>query len=211
MKILGFVKTSMVDYPGNIVSTIFLGGCNFRCPFCHNPDLADNKGIELDKEKIFSFLKKRNGLIDGVCVSGGEPTIYSDLPSFLKDIKALGLKVKLDTNGSHPEMLKSVIEDGLVDYVAMDVKSSFKHYDNASGVHVDMEKIKDSIDIIKSSNVEYEFRTTMVPRFVRREDFERRQPQDLLRGFPDNQSVAVARPGTGDEFLNVGDVKPSDL
>lgn len=172
MRILGLVKTSMVDYPGNIVSTVFLGGCNFKCPFCHNPDLACNSGEEINMDNLFEFLKMRKGLIDGVCVSGGEPTIYQDLPSFLEQVKSLGLLVKLDTNGSNPDMLKKVIEDKLVDYIAMDVKTSFEHYDEASGVHVDLDKVKKSIEIIKNSKLDYEFRTTMVPRFVKREDFE---------------------------------------
>jgi pyruvate formate lyase activating enzyme len=172
MNILGFVKTSLVDYPGNIVSTMFLGGCNFKCPFCHNPELAGNKGMKLDKEKIFSYLKKRKGLIDGVCVSGGEPTLYLELPKLLKEIKDLGLLVKVDTNGSNPEMVKKIIDEKLVDYIAMDIKSSFENYDKASGVDVDLNNIQESINILKNSEIDYEFRTTMVPSFVKMEDFE---------------------------------------
>lgn len=173
MRIAGFVKTSMVDYPGNIVSTIFLSGCNFRCPYCHNPDLVNKEQSHFSEQEVFDHLKMRIGLIDGVCVSGGEPTIHSDLVDFLKRIKSLGLLVKLDTNGSNPEMLRKILDKKLVDYIAMDIKAAFDKYSEACGVPIDMEKISKSIAMIKSSNVEHEFRTTMVPKYVSQDDFEK--------------------------------------
>ncbi|RME55562.1 anaerobic ribonucleoside-triphosphate reductase activating protein, partial [Candidatus Woesearchaeota archaeon] len=170
MKILGFIRTSLVDYPGNIVSTIFTGGCNFRCPFCHNPELVESKGQELSQSKILEFLEQRKHLTDGVCITGGEPTIHSDLPELVKKIKSLKLKVKLDTNGTNPDMLKNLLSSKLLDYIAMDIKSSLNNYSKATSTELDLEKIKESIEIIKSSNIDYEFRTTMVKKFVSKED-----------------------------------------
>ncbi len=173
MRIAGFVKTSMVDYPGNIVSTIFLSGCNFRCPYCHNPCVVNGSSEAFSEDDVLGHLRFRKGLIDGVCVSGGEPTIHADLIDFLRKIKSLGLLVKLDTNGSNPEMLRRILDEKLADYIAMDVKSSFDRYHEACGVQIDMERISKSIAMIKNSNVEHEFRTTMVPRFFSKDDFEK--------------------------------------
>ncbi|MEK6816279.1 MAG: anaerobic ribonucleoside-triphosphate reductase activating protein, partial [Nanoarchaeota archaeon] len=154
MRIAGFVKTSMVDYPGNIVSTVFLSGCNFRCPYCHNPNLVSSGPSNFSEEEVFGHLKMRIGLIDGVCVSGGEPTINPELVEFLKKIKSLGLLVKLDTNGSNPDMLRKILDEKLVDYIAMDVKAAFDKYSEACGVSIDMGRISKSIAMIKGSNIE---------------------------------------------------------
>ncbi len=171
MEIRGLKKTSLLDYPGNICAVIFLGGCNFKCGFCHNPGLVANKGETISRKQILEFLKSRKGLLDGVCVSGGEPTIHAALPSLLKSIKKLGLPVKLDTNGSNPAMLERLIKEKLVDYIAMDVKTSFSRYKEATGAAVDAEKINASIRLIMDSGIDYEFRTTMVPSFITNTEF----------------------------------------
>lgn len=164
MKILGLQKTTLLDYPGCVAATIFLGGCNMRCPFCHNMNLVmDKSGEEYSTEEIFSFLNKRRGILEGVCVTGGEPTLYSDLPKFIREIKNLGYRVKLDTNGTNPQMLKELIDENLIDYIAMDIKSSSSTYGEVSGVpDIDIDNILESINIIMNSGIDYEFRTTAV-------------------------------------------------
>jgi len=164
MIIKSFRRTSLVDFPGNIVSTVFVAGCNFRCPFCHNPELVfDDPSLKaMPAEDVLKELERRKGLIDGVCVSGGEPTIHKDLPEFLAKIKNLGLKTKLDTNGSNPEMLRKIIHEKLADYVAMDIKSSSGNYLKAAGSQ-DAAKVLESATMLMDSNVDYEFRSTAVP------------------------------------------------
>lgn len=164
MTIGGIQKVSLIDYPGHIATVVFLRGCNFFCPYCHNPELIVPEGESLSEEDFFSHLVKNRKMLDGVCVSGGEPCVHPDLPEFLSKIKDLGLAVKLDTNGSEPEMLSFVISKGLVDYVAMDIKHSFEKY----GEIVRREDWKTvsslclkSMDILKSSPVRHEFRTTV--------------------------------------------------
>lgn len=162
MLVKGLQKTSAVDYPGNLACTIFLPACNFRCPFCYNKDLVlDPDKLEtVNLDELFALLVKRKGLIDGVVITGGEPCLQKDLPEFIKKIKGLGLKVKLDTNGCFPEMLKLVLP--YIDYVAMDIKGSKENYDKCAGVKVNMSKIQESIDLIKGFGVDYEFRLTLV-------------------------------------------------
>ena len=162
--IAGLQKMTLLDYPGKVACTVFLQGCNYRCPFCHNSELLPRKGEEfMTEEEFLSFLKKRQGLLDAVCVSGGEPTLYKDLPRLLKAIKDLGYLVKLDTNGSDPEVLKALVKDGLIDYVAMDIKNSPARYGETVGLSkVDMEAIEESIRFLLSDAVAYEFRTTVV-------------------------------------------------
>jgi len=165
MVISGFQKLTLVDYPAHTACLIFTQGCNFRCPFCHNRDLVEGfiSKAEIDEDEIFKYLDKRKGLIDGVCISGGEPLLQKDIAIFMKLIKDKGYKIKLDTNGSKPEILKKLIEENLVDYVAMDVKNSFDNYGKTSGVkNLDISNIKQSIEILKESNIDYEFRTTVV-------------------------------------------------
>ena len=164
MLILGLQKLTLLDYPGRTACTVFTGGCNFRCPFCHNaPLVIPGRGQEpYTEEEVLSYLKKRAGLLDGVCVTGGEPTLQEDLEAFLRQVRALGYPVKLDTNGSRPEALRALIGQGLLDYVAMDVKSSPEEYARACGVPVDLEKVNESIDLLLSGCVDYEFRTTVV-------------------------------------------------
>ena len=162
--IAGLQKMTLLDYPGKVACTVFLQGCNYRCPFCHNSELLPRKGEEfMTEEEFLSFLKKRQGLLDAVCVSGGEPALYKDLPRLLKAIKDLGYLVKLDTNGSDPRKLKALVKDGLIDYVAMDIKNSPAHYGETVGLsRVDMEAIEESIRFLLSDAVAYEFRTTVV-------------------------------------------------
>lgn len=162
--ISGLQKMTLLDFPGKVACTVFLQHCNYRCPFCHNSDLLPGKGEEFMTEEAFiTFLKKRQGLLDGVCVSGGEPTLYPELPELLGRIKALGYAVKLDTNGSRPEILKDVVHKGLVDYVAMDVKNSPARYAETVGVaRLDPRPIEESLRFLIEGNVDYELRTTVV-------------------------------------------------
>jgi pyruvate formate lyase activating enzyme len=161
--IQGLQKTSLVDYPGHIVSTIFYAGCSMQCPFCHNPSLVRKELKEISEDEVVKHLIKRRRFIDGVCITGGEPTLSSSLPGFISRIKAFGFKVKLDTNGTNPDMLKGLIDKNLVDYVAMDIKSSQEMYDEAAGTKVNINRVRRSVDILQQGNVDYEFRTTIVP------------------------------------------------
>ena len=147
MIISGLQKMTLLDYPGKVACTVFLQGCNFRCPFCHNSDLLGNEGPEpISEETLFAFLKKRVGLLDAVCITGGEPTLQKDLPQLLRKIKELGYLVKLDTNGNRPDVLKAVVEAGLVDYVAMDVKNCPARYGQTAGIpHMTLQHIEESI------------------------------------------------------------------
>lgn len=167
MKIAGLQKMTLLDYPGRVACTVFFQGCNFRCPFCHNRDLLAGDGEAwMSDEELLSFLEKRKGLLDGVCVTGGEPTLQKDLPELLKKIKALGYGVKLDTNGGRPEVLKALVEGKLVDYVAMDIKNSPAQYPQTAGVSQEqLGQIEESIRFLLSEKVDYEFRTTVVKEF----------------------------------------------
>lgn len=165
MNIQGFQKTTLLDYPGHVAATVFFGGCNFRCPFCHNGDLVLNPGTApaLTSQEILTFLQKRQGILEGVCVTGGEPTLQPGLPGFLREIKNLGLKVKLDTNGYRPEVLEALLEQGLLDYVAMDIKGAPKDYPAICGLSsMEFDRIQASVRLLMDSPVPYEFRTTVV-------------------------------------------------
>ncbi|MBO5777021.1 MAG: anaerobic ribonucleoside-triphosphate reductase activating protein [Clostridia bacterium] len=173
MKIFGIEKFSMVDWDGKIVCTLFASGCNFRCPFCHNSSLALADGNELDIDDIFSFLEKRKGVLDGVCISGGEPTLHPDLEDFVKKIKDMGYKVKLDTNGTNPKAVQSLVEKKLVDYVAMDIKNSPHKYATTAGVQsIALDNILQTISIVKKSGVPHEFRTTIIKEFHTEDDMK---------------------------------------
>ena len=160
MNIQGFQKMTLLDFPGHTACTVFFGGCNFRCPFCHNATLVRGEGENITEEEFFKFLSKRQGLLDGVCITGGEPLLQRDIADFMRKIKEMGFEVKLDTNGSFPEKLKELCSAGLVDYVAMDIKSSLEGYSRAAGVSVNTEKIRESVDFLVGGTVDYEFRTT---------------------------------------------------
>lgn len=165
MKISGFQKLTLLDYPELMACIVFTHGCNFRCPFCHNGGLVVSEQTDnISGEEILSYLKKRSAMLEGVVISGGEPTLQSDLPDFLRKIKALGYRVKLDTNGTSPEKISALINEGLVDHIAMDVKSSLENYRAASGISAEkyLPDIKKSIEILKSGAIEHEFRTTLV-------------------------------------------------
>lgn len=164
MEIQGLQKMTLLDYPGKVACTIFLGGCDFRCPFCHNGELVLSPApAEMGQEELLAFLKKRQGLLDGVCITGGEPLLRPDLPRLLEQIKALGYPVKLDTNGSHPRALVDVVERRLVDYVAMDIKNSPERYPETVGVpELNVGPIRESVDFLLEGLVDYEFRTTVV-------------------------------------------------
>lgn len=174
MQICGLNKTTLLDYPGRVAATIFLSGCNFRCPFCHNASLVTEPDSQpqLSREEVLSFLKKRAGLLDGICVTGGEPTLAPDLPDFLCKIKELGLLVKLDTNGYRPDVTKALINEGLVDHIAMDIKSSLSGYPLAAGrPDLPVEPIMESISLLMAGTIEYEFRTTVVGGLHTEKDF----------------------------------------
>ena len=164
MIIKGLQKTTLLDFPGKVACTVFTAGCNFRCPFCHNATLVISPDMSelIAEDEFFAFLKKRVGILDGVCITGGEPLLQRDVEEFIKKIRELGLAVKLDTNGAYPERLKAIINQGLVDYVAMDIKNSKEKYALTAGADVNIDKISKSVDILMTSGVEYEFRTTVV-------------------------------------------------
>ncbi|MFH2046380.1 MAG: anaerobic ribonucleoside-triphosphate reductase activating protein [Pseudomonadota bacterium] len=167
MKIGGIQKNSLIDYPGKISCVLFSSGCNFACPYCHNPQLANNKPTACLKEtEIFDFLESHKNFLDGVVVSGGEPTLHSDINFICKKIKAMGYCVKLDTNGSNPEVIKSLIDEELIDYIAMDIKTDPSRYSYFTASGFDYVKILSSIQIIMNSKIKYEFRTTSVRPFV---------------------------------------------
>ncbi len=172
MKISGLQKLTLLDYPGKVACTIFTPGCNLRCPFCHNATLVFSCTDEIGEENVLSFLQKRAGVLDGVCVTGGEPLLQKDIADFLQKVKALGYLVKLDTNGTFPERLLPLLEAKLVDYVAMDIKASPDNYDTATGVATDLEKVRRSVDLLKNSGVAHEFRTTTVKGIHTAADFE---------------------------------------
>ncbi len=168
--IKGFVPTSLVDWEGKVVCVIFVSGCNFRCSFCSNKDLVltPEKLDAIPFEKIKDYLLKNRDFADGVVISGGEPTLYPDLPELCMEIKKLGFKVKIDTNGTNPDMLKLLLEKSLADYVAMDLKTSFEKYKEIANADVDIEKLKKSISIV-SKFPEYEFRTTLFPKIEKKD------------------------------------------
>ncbi len=164
MLISGLQKLTLLDYPGRVACTVFTGGCNFRCPFCHNAPLVLPERLARDssEEAVLAFLSKRRGVLDGVAVTGGEPLLHRDIGAFLEKVKALGFSVKLDTNGSFPDRLRALVSAGLVDRVAMDVKNSPALYEKTAGAAVDMAAIARSRDFLLSGSVDYEFRTTVV-------------------------------------------------
>ncbi len=168
MNIQGLQKLTLLDYPGKMACTIFTAGCNLRCPFCHNSRLVINpeKQSEYSEDEIFAFLKKRAGILDGVAITGGEPLLQSDIEDFIRKVRDLGYSVKLDTNGTFPEKLRDLVEKGLVDYVAMDIKNSPELYAQTVGITgYDISKIKESISFLLEGKVDYEFRTTVVREF----------------------------------------------
>lgn len=175
MIIGGLQKFSLIDYPGQISAVVFLSGCNFRCGFCHNPDLVLPELTEdqfcVSENNFFDFLNSRQGKLDGVCITGGEPTIWKDLPVFIEKIKKLGFLVKLDTNGTNPEMVNKLIASKLVDYFAIDIKNSREKYKKTTNSAIDVVKTEKTLIIIACSGIPLELRTTVVPGLILKEDF----------------------------------------
>ena len=195
MLIGGFQKMTMLDYPGKVAATVFTYGCNFRCPFCHNATLVIDEAQLFSEDEILAYLNKRKGILDGVCISGGEPLLQNDIFDFIKKIKSLGLLVKLDTNGSYPERLREAIDSGLVDYVAMDIKTSKENYSRVADTNVKIEDIEKSVQILLESNIDYEFRTTVVRELHTKEDFVKISnwikgaKRYFLQCFKDNENL----------------------
>lgn len=215
MLIAGLNKTTLLDYPGCVAATVFTGGCNFRCPFCHNGTLVlEPLSQQLYTEKeILDFLEKRKNVLKGVCITGGEPTIQADLPDFLLKLKNMGYQVKLDTNGYHPDVLEKLLDKKLLDYVAMDIKNCREKYAVTAGMCndgvFDLERINDSVRMLKESSVLYEFRTTVVKEFHRKEDLVKIAewikgcPFYYLQQYQDNENMIcqMARRKAGTDFL----------
>lgn len=206
MKILGLQKMTMLDFPGRIACTVFTGGCNFRCPFCHNASLVlperMGEAREIGEEEFFRFLKGRKGLLDGVAITGGEPLLNSDIDLLLRKIRALGFAVKLDTNGSFPQRLKALTAEGLLDYVAMDIKNSPEKYAATVGLpEIDLAPIRESVEFLLEGRVPCEFRTTVLPAFQKEEDFPkigewiRGAEKYFLQNFVDSGELIAGQNG----------------
>lgn len=201
MLILGLNKTTLLDYPGRVAATVFVGGCNFRCPFCHNGQLVLKPSLQetYSEEEVFSFLKKRKGILKGVCITGGEPTLQADLPEFIAKIKELGYAVKLDTNGYLPNVLKGLLENKLLDYVAMDIKNCKEKYAVTAGFLPEdgfrLERIEEAMEILKTFSVDYEFRTTVVKEYHTKENIVKIGewiagcPHYFLQQYKENENV----------------------
>ena len=199
MNIHGLQKMTLLDFPGAVACTVFLGGCDFRCPYCHNAELLDGGFPPLmDDTELLAFLRKRQGLLDGVAVTGGEPLLQPELPALLRAIRALGYRIKLDTNGSHPERLKAILDEGLADYVAMDVKNSPERYGLTIGrADFDVTPIRGSVRLLMAGDTDYEFRTTVVAELHDEDSF--RAIADWIAGakryylqpFTDRETVPV--------------------
>ncbi len=176
MKIVGFIRTTLLDWDGKVACTIYLAECDFRCPYCHNKEIVLNpeEADELDEEKIFNYIQENSDFLDGVVISGGEPTLNKDLPKLIKKLRGMGMKIKLDTNGYHPDVLEDLIGAGYIDKVAMDIKAPLtkERYSAVAGTDIDPELLKRSIKIIMESGIDYEFRTTCSPILIKPEDIE---------------------------------------
>ena len=205
MKISGLQKMTLLDYPGKVACTVFTQGCNFRCPFCHNSDLLGAEGpYKVEKETLMAFLKKRVGLLDAVCITGGEPTLQADLADLLEQIKALGYLIKLDTNGTRPQVVKELVARGLVDYVAMDIKNSPQRYaETAGAAHMDLDAVEETMRFLLQGALPFEFRTTVVAELHTAEDMkqigswlqklspDKKPPKLYLQAYADRDSVLV--------------------
>lgn len=173
MVISGFSKLTLLDYPNKVACIIFTKGCNYKCPFCHNGPLVVGNEDEINEQVILDYLDRRKNILDGIVISGGEPLIHNDIKIFMRRVKEKGFKIKLDTNGTNPKLLKEIIDDNLVDYVAMDFKNIFEKYEQTVGVkNTNIENVKESIFILENSNVEHEFRTTIIKEFHTYDDIK---------------------------------------
>ena len=199
MKICGLQKTTLLDFPGRVAATLFTGGCNFRCPFCHNSGLLSGDAeTAYSVREILQFLEKRKWILEGVCITGGEPTLQPDLEDFIRDIRSLGLAVKLDTNGYRPDVLKALCQKGFLDYAAMDIKAGRDRYETAAGVcGLDMKRIDESIRFLLEGHLPYELRTTVVRGIHEAEDFRQIGPwikgcrRYFLQAFKDSGDILV--------------------
>ncbi len=203
MKLAGLQKLTLLDFPGHVACTVFTAGCNLRCPFCHNSELVlpERNPALMDEEDFFSFLKKRQGILEGVCVTGGEPLLQKDIAPFLRRIKDLGFAVKLDTNGCFPNLLRALVEDGLVDFVAMDIKNSPARYGQTAGIpDFDLTPIQESVSFLLSGAVDYEFRTTVAAQLHDEESF-----RDIARWIAGAKRYALQ------EFKDSGDILTGGL
>lgn len=195
MRIYGLQKLSLVDYPGKTAAVLFTGGCNFRCPFCHNFELVMNPGEPMNDNEVFDYLKKRKVLLDAVVITGGEPLLHSDVAETVKEVKALGYPVKIDTNGTFPGRLAELLAQGNVDYVAMDIKNCREKYYLTAGADVELDAVEKSIVLLKNSGVDFEFRTTVVSQLHTEEDFVRigqwikGEEKYYLQRFKDSENV----------------------
>ena len=211
MIISGMQKLTLLDYPNKTACIIFTSGCNFKCSYCQNSDLINHNYFTINEEEIFSYLKLRKKVLDGVVITGGEPTIHKDLPEFIKKIKDLKLLVKLDTNGSNPSMLEDLIKNNLVDYIAMDIKNTFNTYKNVIKINTNLDNIKKSIDIIKNSNIDHEFRTTIIKNFHTIDkiqiicDYLGKKEKYYLQNFEDSERVLdkTLLSFTKEELMNI--------
>ncbi len=196
----GFLKLTLLDYPGHTACTVFTAGCNFRCPFCHNASLVNGVPAErYTEEDVLSYLQKRSGILDGICVTGGEPLLQPDLPAFLRKVKACGVQVKLDTNGSRPTVLRALMDEGLVDYVAMDIKNTWERYPETVGIpNFDVTDVQTSASLLLEGRVPFEFRTTVVKEFHTVRDIQdiaqtlRKAPRYYLQNFEDSGDLLGA-------------------
>jgi len=198
MKLAGLQKLTLLDFPGHVACTVFAAGCNLRCPFCHNSELVlpERKPALMAEEAFFSFLKKRTGILEGVCVTGGEPLLQKDIAEFMRRIKELGFAVKLDTNGCFPNVLRDLVAQGLVDFVAMDIKNSPERYAETVGIPgFDLNPVEESVAFLLSGAVDYEFRTTVVDRFHDEQSF-----RDIARWITGAKRYALQ------EFKDSGDI-----
>ena len=182
MIICGMEKFSMVDYDGYIACTVFTKGCNFLCPFCHNSTLVTGEAAEIPEEEVFDYLTKRKGLVDAVCITGGEPTLQRGLKEFILKVRALGYRVKMDTNGTNPAILKELLTEELLDYVAMDIKTDFAHYEDVTGTSNPalIDRVKESVEILKTIAPDYEFRTTAIAEYHSEDNY--RAIAEIVRG-----------------------------
>jgi len=197
MKIHGLQKMTLLDFPGKVACTVFLGGCDMRCPFCHNAELVDGTAeAVMDEQGLKKFLSTRSGLLDGVAFTGGEPLLRADLAPLFRSIREMGFAVKLDTNGTHPDRLRALLEEGLVDYVAMDIKNSPERYGETAGVpEMDLGPVKESVALLKEGRTDYEFRTTVVAELHDDDSFREIGPwirgarRYFLQKFTDRETV----------------------
>ena len=208
MKIMGMEKMSLVDFDGYVSATLFTGGCNFSCPFCHNAPLVKDFASlgHLSEEEVFSYLEKRKGILDGVCITGGEPTLHADLPVLMEKIKNLGYKVKLDTNGTNPELVKTIDKNGLCDYFAMDIKNDKNSYASIIGFnHYDTKKVEQTVEYFLNKKDNYEFRTTLINEFHKKQNII-----EIAKWIKGANKYFLQKFKAGDNCLDADGLSPVD-